>query len=88
MAMVRVKTQVHLTPRQHRELSREARRLGVSLAELMRRLADTYLDRPVAARPTRASVRAIVGLFRSGSTDIARRHHDALDEALRRAPVR
>ena len=88
MAMARVKTQVYLTPRQHRDLSRDARRRGVSLAALIRDLADGYLDRVADVRPTPAAIRGITKLGRSGISTTSRDHHRALDEALRRAPVR
>ena len=88
MATARVKTQVYLTPRQHRDLSRDARRRGVSLAQLFRQLADGYLDHVVDRRPTPAAIRGIAKLGRSGVSTTSRDHHRALDEALRRAPVR
>lgn len=75
MAMVRVKTQVYFTPRQHRALSREARKIGISLAELMRRLADGYLERLTWARPTPSAIRGIVKLGRSGFATTSRDHH-------------
>lgn len=40
-----VRTQVYLKPQQHRELKEEASRKGVSLAELLRQLADEYLQK-------------------------------------------
>jgi hypothetical protein len=85
MAISRVKTQVYLTPRQHRDLSREARRQGVSLAQLFRQLADGYLDRVPRRRPTAAAIRGITKLGASGVATTSRDHHRALDEALRRA---
>ena len=88
MAMPRIKTQVYLTPKQHRALSRDARRRGVSLAALIRDLADGYLDRPTDGRPTPAAIRGITKLGRSGVSTTSRDHHRALDDALRRAPVR
>ena len=82
MAMALVKTQIYLTPRQHRELSREARRQRISLAELLRRLADGFLDRPPVPRPTLRAVRGIMKLGRSGVKTTSQDHHRALDELL------
>ena len=88
MAMALVKTQVYLTRRQHRELRRGARRLGISLAELVRKLAEGYLDGPVPKRPTPRAIQGLVKLGRSGVAGTSRGHHAALDELLRSAPVR
>jgi hypothetical protein len=86
MLMAHVKTQIYLTPRQHRALSREARCSGISLAALIRALAEAHLDRPVAVAPR--SIRGIVKLGRSGIAGTSRDRHGALDELLGRGPVR
>lgn len=39
-----VKTLISLTPRQMENLNREAKGLGISKSELLRRIMDRYLD--------------------------------------------
>jgi hypothetical protein len=85
--MALVKTQIYLTREQHRGLSRDAERQGISLAELVRRLAASYLQRP-RPKPTPASIRGIVKLGRSGITDTSSNHHRVLDDLLGRGAVR
>jgi predicted transcriptional regulator len=81
------RTQVYLSPEQHRRLAEQAAREGVSLAALVRRAVAEYLDRrefrPPAARD--AYLR-IVGLGSSGQSDVAERHDHYLAEALSRGP--
>ncbi len=88
MRRTHAKTRVHLTSRKHRALTREAQRLGISLAALVRRIADGYLDSTTPTRPTSAVSHGIVNLGRTGFAGTSRNHHGALDAALGRAPIR
>ena len=79
-----IRTQIQLTEEQSRRLQQEARRSGKSVAEVIRRSVDTYLDEAsdrAAGLPTREAAAQVVGLFHSGKSDVAARHDDYLDEA-------
>lgn len=39
------RTNIYLTERQEKMLQKEATKLGISMAELIRRVLDTYLER-------------------------------------------
>ncbi len=79
-----VRTQVYLTPAQHRALRKEAQRLGVSMTEVIRRAVSAQVEgrAGVAAFPKEA-ILSFVALGKSGRTDTSERHDDALDEAFR-----
>lgn len=82
-----IRTQIQLTEEQSRRLQDEARRSGRSLAEVVRRSVDCYLDQESsrkAGTATRLSAMDVAGRFHSGKSDIAARHDDYLDEAYGR----
>ena len=87
---MKTRTMIYLAPEQHGSLSREARELGISLAELIRRLADRHLSERAASlpAPSKQSFLRIVALGSSGLADISDRHDSYLGEALRRDPLR
>lgn len=66
------RTQVMLDAEQLRRAKQKAAELGISLAEYIRRL----IDRDVATETNTFDVDRIIGLGRSGSSDVAR-HKDA-----------
>jgi hypothetical protein len=72
------RTQVYFEPEQHRLLKREAEAEGVSLAELLRRLATEYLRND----PTREDFARIVGLGKSGYATTAEKHDRAIAGAI------
>jgi hypothetical protein len=74
------RTQVYLEPEQHRSLKREASERGISLAELLREIVRDHLRRE---RPREEFLR-IVGLGRSGRSDVAEEHDRYLAEAISR----
>lgn len=77
------KTQVYLKPTQHHALVEEARERRLSLAALVRELVDQHLhQRPTASADQRETVLEIIGLGRSGRSDIAKRHDHDLGEAI------
>lgn len=80
------KTLVYLERRQLRALRAEARRRGISLAELMRRVVDEHLERPRAEVPAVAAdvYRRLVAIGSSELEDVAERHDAYLGAALRR----
>ena len=74
-----VRTQIQLTEEQAQALKALAARDGVSMAALVRRGVDRVLaESDEDAKWARAL--ALVGKFRSGTTDVARRHDDYLAE--------
>jgi hypothetical protein len=79
-----VRTQIQLTDEQSRKAHELARRSGVSLAEVVRRSLDTYIEhewgRAAGGAPREAAGR-VAGMFHSGAGDISARHDDYLDEA-------
>jgi uncharacterized protein (DUF2267 family) len=84
-----VRSQIQLTEEQHRRLKRWARKLGISMAEAIRRCVADRLAAEEAA-PTRATLaREALGLAGaytdpSGEGDVARRHDQVLADAYRR----
>lgn len=88
-----VRTQIQLTEDQHRRLKRWASRLGISLAEAVRRCVADRLAAEGADR-SRADLvreaRSVVGKYadRRGVTRVARDHDQWLAEAYRGEPLR
>ncbi len=83
------RTQVYLTPKQHRALKREAARERVSMTEILRRIVDLHLlGRRGAGRPAKDLILSFVALGESGRGDVSANHDRALDEALRAGPPR
>jgi hypothetical protein len=79
-----VRTQVYLTEEQHRALRDAARRKGISMTALLRRMVERELVGK-AAEPAHGkdAFMAFVGLGRSGRSDISEKHDEALAEAFR-----
>lgn len=81
---MKTKTMVYLEPDQHRALKARARAEGISLAELMRRLARAHLARSRGLPAVPPGVyRNLVGLGASGRPDIGDNHDAELARALR-----
>ena len=84
-----VRTQIQLTPEQHRRLKRWAQQRGISLAEAVRRCVVEHLEAQDAAPPRATLVREalkVAGTYRDpdGATDVAREHDRHLSDAYRR----
>ncbi|MBW6394447.1 CopG family transcriptional regulator [Thermus scotoductus] len=79
-----VRTQVQLTEEQAQRLKALAQEEGVSLAELVRRAVEGYLqEKGNGSFPERAErALAVVGRFASGLTDVSQEHdrYLAMDE--------
>lgn len=78
-----VRTQIQLTDEQSRKAHELARRSGISLAEIVRRSLDAFIEqewRLGAGAGSRDAAGRVAGMFHSGSTDIAARHDDYLDD--------
>jgi len=83
-----VRTQIQLTEAQHRAMRRWAARLGISLAEAIRRCVADRLSRETAeSGPTDRvrEVRAVIGKYAdpAGRSRVARNHDDYLADAYR-----
>jgi hypothetical protein len=84
-----VRTQVYLSRAQHRALKRAAKREGVSMTELLRRVLDQYFEgRRGTAAFGKDAVLSFVALGSSGRSDTSERHDEALDEAFDVGAVR
>ena len=79
-----VRTQIYLARSQHSALRREAKREGLSMTELVRRIVGEHLEgrRGVAAFGKDA-ILSFVGLGDSGKADGSEHHDEVLDEAFR-----
>jgi hypothetical protein len=86
---MKTKTMVYLEPDQHRALKARARAEGISLAELMRRLAQDHIarSRQVPA-VSAAAYEGLVALGASGRQEIGDQHDVHLARALRRKHAR
>lgn len=79
-----VRTQVQLSPAQAEAVKRYAAEQGISMAEVVRRSLEEYLNHPRRPTPEELRRRAmrISGIAKGGPSDIAERHDDYLSEAL------
>ncbi len=84
VARMRTRTMVYLEREELQALRAEARSLGISLAELMRRLVKRHLEEgPVPTPVSPETYLKLIALGSSGQSDVAE-HHDAyLGQALR-----
>ena len=69
------RTQISLEQRHYAFLSAEARRLGVSAAEIVRRLLD---ERMAAVEPGGNAIDRLAGIGRGDGSDVGRRHDEIL----------
>jgi hypothetical protein len=78
------RTQIYLDVEQHQTLVELAARQGISLAELMRRIVDEYLQqREQFTKPDRGVYFRLVGLGASGRSDVSEHHDRYLGEVLK-----
>ncbi|HSF17878.1 MAG TPA: CopG family transcriptional regulator [Vicinamibacteria bacterium] len=80
-----VRTQIQLSEKQLKILRSKARRLNVSVAELVRRAVDAYVAAEIAPTFEERRCRALeaAGRFGSGKTDVGKHHDDYLADAYR-----
>lgn len=83
-----VRTQIQLTPEQHRRLKKWAEQRGISLSEAVRRLVADRLEAEQGASTREVLVReamSVIGAYRdpTGATDVAREHDGYLSDAYR-----
>ena len=82
---MRARTMVYLEPRQKDALKKQAQREHASVAELIRRAVDRYLTPESKRRPVpREAYEKLIGIGRSGLTDVSERHDHYIGEALYR----
>ena len=62
-----MRTQIALEAEQHAQVKQKAAALGITMAEYIRRL----VDRDLGGSATSADVSSIIGIGRSGGSDIA-----------------
>jgi hypothetical protein len=84
-----VRTQIQLTEEQHRQLRRWAARLGISLAEAVRRCVSERLSAEKSVSGRKAMVREALAVFGKyedpdGLKNVAVDHDGHLAEAYRR----
>jgi len=72
------RTQILLTPDDHRRARRRAAELGISLAEYIRRLVERDLRGPIPE----ADVASLFALGRSGGSDVAANKDAYVAEAV------
>lgn len=73
------RTQITLSPENHRLARRRAADLGISLAEYIRRLVDKDLSETT---PAKADISVIFGLGNSGGSDVATHKHEYVGDAV------
>lgn len=75
--------QVRLTEDQLQRLRARSKQQHISVAELIRRAVDKYLEEQIASDPTELRKRALraIGCGNSGLSDVSERHDDYLVEA-------
>jgi hypothetical protein len=79
-----IRTQIQLTEEESEALKHEARRTGLSVAEIIRQSVDRFLaqvNAGPAQSPSRLDALKVIGMFHSDATDVSIRHDDYLDEA-------
>ncbi|MGI9037673.1 MAG: ribbon-helix-helix protein, CopG family [Gemmatimonadota bacterium] len=77
-----VRTQVQFTKEQIEALRARASREDVSMAEIVRRAVEAWIATEASWAETRQRALDVAGRFRSGRSDVARRHDDHLSEAF------
>jgi Ribbon-helix-helix protein, copG family len=84
-----VRTQVYLSEEQHRALRQTARREGISMTALLRRMVEReLLGRLQSQDYAKDAIMALADLGRSGRSDISENHDEALAEAFRDETIR
>jgi len=78
-----IRTQIQLTEAQAQALRELSRRENISIAKLIRRSLDRFLNSSMVIDDEERRIRAIkaVGRFRSGKSDISVNHDRYLDDS-------
>jgi hypothetical protein len=84
-----IRTQIYLSPAQHRALKREAKTAGVSMTELVRQMVtDRVEGRRFPRVHGKEEILEFVGLGNSGASNTSEDHDRALDDAFRAGDLR
>jgi hypothetical protein len=84
-----VRTQVYFSEEQHRALRQAARREGISMTALLRRMVERDLLGQLKSQDyVKDAVMALASLGTSGRSDISENHDEALAEAFRDGTLR
>ena len=77
-----IRTQIQLTEEQSKSLKNLAEKKNVSVAELIRRSVDSYLEERhvITEEERRQRLLSVIGIGRSGVTDLAENHDKYLLE--------
>jgi Zn-dependent peptidase ImmA (M78 family) len=79
-----VRTRVYFSEEQHRALRQAARREGISMTALLRRMVERELvGKATKAAYSKDAIMAFIGLGSAEPRDTSERHDEALDEAFR-----
>ncbi len=80
-----VRLQIQLEPERHKQVKRRAKRLGISVSEVIRRCIGAQLQADAEDEPATRARRAVAaaGKYRDpdGPGDVAARHDDVLSVA-------
>lgn len=77
-----VRTQVQFTEEQIEALRARAAREDVSVSELVRRAVEAWVATETSWKEKKRRALEIAGRFRSGQSDVARRHDEHLAETF------
>jgi hypothetical protein len=84
-----IRTQVYFSEQQHRALRQAARREGISMTALLRRLVEReLLGRLKSQDYAKDALMAFANLGRSGRSNVSENHDEALAEAFRDGTLR
>ena len=78
-----VRTQIRLTEQQVEKVRREASRIGISMAEFVRRALDNALAASGSPSSVRQRSLRVIGCVASGTGDLSEKHDNYLGEAYR-----
>ena len=78
-----VRTQVYFSDEQHRALRQAAKREGISMTALLRRMVERELVGKTKPAYNKDAIMAFIGLGSAEPGDTSERHDEALDEAFR-----
>ncbi len=81
------RTQIYLESRQHKLLIEESHRRRISMAALFREMVERFLTQPKEEERDqlvrqRDALTALIGIGKSGISDVSERHDDYLGDAV------
>lgn len=89
---MQLRTQIYLQPAQHAALIQEARRQGLSLAGMIRKLVEDHVLKKgagmISAQERKKAALSLVSLGRSGFSDVSEKPDEHLGQAIYEEVVR